>query len=313
MKQVGQQKTKPSRRRWMLVPLVLAFGAAIAVGGSFRQAHAQLDESLLELGARMMHYDEAETQRAPRDLVINGQVLRITTGTVARPLDAVLDVFEQRCADADGELTEQLLNLREEHGSDEDISMLEAPILRNEHGETGYVACIDLGPTSVTVPELAERLQAYNRSGDVAEIGDARYVFAEQSGTGEEASTHFVALWTTGTFNMRRMFPAEGDAPGDDPNGVPRPPESRRVLQGFERGQPHRMTVFESRTDEADLERFFERELPENGWAVSVTPRETGRDVPTTFVAERGDAMTVVVLNTNMRTGRASAAIFETR
>lgn len=315
MKRVGHKTAKQTRtRRWMIVPLLLAFGAAIAVGGSFRQAQAQLDENLLELGARMMRYEDADTQRAPRDLVVNGQVLRISTGTVGRPMRAVLDVFERRCADADGELTEQLRDLQQAHGDeDEDISMLEAPILRTEGERQGYVACIDLGPTSVSVAELAERLQAYQRSGDVGEIGDARYVFAEQSGTGDEASTHFVALWTTGSFNLRRMFPEDGDAPGDDPEALPRPPEARRVLQGFERGQPHTMTVYETRVDEADLERFFERELAEHGWDVSVTPRQTGRDVPTTFVAERGGNTAVVVLNTNLRTGRASAAIFESR
>ncbi len=304
----------PRRRRWVTVGLVVAFGAALAIGGAYHRAEAQLSEGLLDLGGRMMRYSDAETQSAPREVVLNGQVMHLSSGVAAGSVESLLDRFEARCDAADGELMEQLAQLQAEHPEADGVEGLRSPTLRRDDGERGYVACLDLGPESVTATELVERLHRYGDTGDVAEVGEARYVFAEESG----GSTHFVALWTSGSFNLRAMFPQEGDVPGEDPDGIARPPSARRVLQGFERGQPHVMTVYETRSDEADLERFFHRALTAEGWSLSVDPTglEASRpmgDAPTTFVAERGDRMAVVVLHTSLRTGHASAAVFETR
>lgn len=314
MKRVAPEQAPKKRRRWLLVPLLLAFAAVVAVGGAYHRARAQLDEGLMDLGMRMMHYADATDQNAPRDLVVNGQVMHISTGTAAHGATRVLDHFEARCADADGELMEQLDQLQREHPGDHDVSALEAPIIREQRGRRGYVACLDLGPTSVTVTELGDRLARYGQSGDVSDIGDARYVFVEELRDGDELRTHFVALWTSGSFNLRRMFPQDGDVPGEDPDGLARPPESRRVLAGFERGQPHTLTVYETRRDEADLGRFFRRSLPGSGWSLlSDSGEHPELDAPRTLVAERDERMAIVVLQTSLETGRASAAIFETR
>lgn len=307
--------------------LMLAFAGVLGGGGVYRRAEAQLSESLNDLGVQMMHYDGATDQRAPHDLVINGQTLLMSSGSTNHSAAQVLDHFEARCADMDGGIAEQLAQLRADHPEappPERPSMLRTPTIRNDnhtsHGHSGYVACIDLGAESVSVAELSARLRRYGTSHDIGDIGEIRYVFVEESEPEAGRDTprsHFVALWSDGSFDLDRMFPTEGDVPGRDPAGMTRPPASRRVLQGFERGQPHTMTVYETTEDEADLERFFVQQLPADGWSLTAAPRDTrdptGGAAPTTFVAERGDRMAIVVLNTSLRTGRASAAIFETR
>jgi len=301
-------------RRWLRAllraALLLAFVGVIAGGWVYHSARAQMDETFFGLGEQMMLYEYAAHQDAPRDLVVNGQTIKLSSGTTTRSMEDVLGFFEGRCAEADGDVAlqmEQLLADHPEVSSERPPSSL--PVLREQGARTGYVACFDMGEASIDVTEVLRRIRAYDRTGNVAEIGDMRYVFAERT----ERGAHFVALWTEGEFNVRRMFPEQGDAPGQDVDGVSRPPRSRRMLSGFERGQPHSMTVYHSRLDEAGLEAFYRRELPERGWTFLARPEDLPTDAPPTLVAERDDRMVTLVFLPNQQTGGASAAVFDAR
>lgn len=306
-------KAAPSRarrvlRRAGLVLLVAVFGAVLAGGWAYHGARAQVSESLWDLGSQMMRYAESRNQDAPRDLVLNGQVIRLSSGTADRSTREVLDFFEARCAEVDGNLGEELAALRRDHPEAFPASASATPVLREDDGRQGYVACMELDP-EMTTAELTRRLARFGETGDVADIGEMRFVFVE--GSGER--THFVAMWTNGSFNLNRMFPEEGDAPGQDADGIPRPPRSRRVLSSWERGEPYSISVYETRDDEADLERFYRRELARGGWTVLATDARAAGDAPRTLVAERGERMVTVVMTTDLATQRASAAVIDAR
>lgn len=297
-------------RRVGQVLLVVLFIGVLAGGWAYHRARAQVGEALRGLGPQMMAYAGARSQDAPRDLVLNGEVIRFSSGTADRTAAEVLDFFEARCAQADGGLYEQVLAV---HQAQPDV--VPAPdergmALREDDGTRGYVACIDFG-SSIGFGELTARIQRYGQSGDVGEIGAMRYVFAEQAEVDGALRTHFVAMWTTGSFNLTRMFPADGDAPGRDIEGVGRPPEARRVLTGFERGVPYAMSVYQSRQDEADLERFYRRQLEREGF--SFLDGERRGDAPRTLVAEQGERMVTIVFTTDLATGGSSAAVIEAR
>ena len=121
-----------------------------------------------------------------------------------------------------------------------------------------------------------------------------RFVFAEEYEAEGRARTHFVAMWTSGSFDLDRMFPAHGDVPGRDVEGLARPPGSRRTLSGWERGEPYSLAVYETREDEADLERFYRGAFAREGWSVLETERAPA-DAPRTLVAEKGERMVTLV------------------
>ena len=297
-------------RRMGQVLLVALFLGVVAGGWAYHRARAQVGEALMGLGPQMMAYAGARSQDAPRDLVLNGEVIRFSSGTADRTAGEVLDFFEARCAESDGGLYEQV---RAVHEAQPDI--VPAPsdrgmALREDNGARGYVACIDFG-SSIGFGELTARIDRYGRSGDVSDIGEMRYVFVEQAEVDGAPRTHFVAMWTAGSFNIARMFPEEGDAPGRDIEGVGRPPEARRVLTGFERGVPYAMSVYQSRDDEADLERFYRRSLEREGFSFLDGQRHP--DAPRTLVAEQGERMVTIVFTTDIATGRSSAAVIEAR
>lgn len=307
----------PSRARRILkraglVALLTAFGAVVAGGGAYHGARAQVSENLWDLGSQMMRYAESRNQDAPRDLVINGQVIRVSSGTADRPAREVLDYFEQRCGEVDGGLTEQVDELRRRYRGRIPEDRSSSPVLREDDGRQGYVACMDFGQ-SIGVIELAQRLQRFGETGDVSHVGQMRFVFVESRETPQGPRTHFVAMWTTGSFDLDRMFPETGDAPGADPEGFARPPRTRRVLSSFERGEPYSMTVYHTRDDQSALEMHYRRELSQNGWSLLEPPREAPADAPRTLVAERGDRMVTIVFDTDLESGLSSAAVIDVR
>lgn len=306
-------KAAPSRarrilRRAGLVLLVALFGAVLAGGWVYHGARAQVSENLWDLGSQMMRYADARRQDTPRDLVLNGQVIRLSSGMADRSPREVLDFFEARCAEVDGDLGEELAALRRDHPEAFRAGAGTGPVLREDDGRQGYVACMELDP-SMTTAELVERLARFGESGDVADIGEMRFVFVE--GSGER--THFVAMWTNGSFDLNRMFPEEGDAPGQDAEGIARPPRSRRVLSSWERGEPYSISVYHTRDDEADLERFYRRELARGGWTLLETDARAAGDAPRTLVAEHGERMVTIVMTTDLATRMASAAVIDAR
>ncbi len=294
------------------VALVAAFVGLLAGGWAYHSARAQLGDQLFGLGTQMMAYEHATHQDAPRDLVVNGQTIHLSSGTTRRPAIEVLDWFEERCAAADGDLARQAAQLQAEHPEIDAPEQPLSPTLREDDGRNGYVACLDLGAGSVSVGELAERIGRFGETGDVSEIGDARFVFAEQLGEGSETRTHFVGLWTEGELNVLRMFPETGDAPGDDVDGVSRPPRARRVLTGHERGMPHSITVYSTRLGEPELESFYRRDLAANGWTILETGARPS-DAPPTLVAERRERMVTLIFQPDPEGGGSQAAIFDGR
>lgn len=290
--------------------LVLSFAGLLVGGWAYHGARAQLSDRLMDLGGRMMVYAEARHQDAPRDLVLNGETLRFSSGTTGHTTQQVLDYYEARCAEVDGSLTQQMQALRDAH-PEVDREVPRAPTMREDDGLRGYVACLDMGDEEVSLDDLIERIGTYGRTGDVAAIGEVRFVFAEQMGEGAERSTHFVTMWTEGSFDVGNMFPAEGDVPGVDVPGVPRPPATRRILESYERGEPQRLTVYEKPRTESELEGFYRTALSRDGWSLIEHPDGASPNAPRVLVAEHGDRMLTVVFQTHLETGSASAALFD--
>lgn len=301
----------PSRRRVILrriaqVLLVATLAGVIGGGWAYHRARAQVSDGFFDLGAQMMRYAQARHQDAPRDLMLNGQRIRFSSGTAQKTADEVLDFFEARCASVDGELMEQVETFRAQHPDrTQDTG---SPVLREDTGSAGYVACLDLGESSLGVTELAERLRRFGETGDVHDVGDMRYVFVEEYEHEGRTTSHFVAMWTNGTFNVNRMFPERGDAPGRDVEGVARPPESRRVLSSWERGEPYTISVYHTRTDEAELESFYRAALFRDGWSLLDTESREG---PRTIIAEQGERMITIVLATDRESGMATSAVLD--
>lgn len=298
-----------------LAAFTLCVGALVGAF-SLHRVRGQLGESLLQAGPEMMMLADADRQDSPRDIVINGETVRLSSGMASYSPSELLDRFEARCETIDAGLMAQFSEAVERAPATERAQRLAgmSPVLREDVRGHGYVACLDLGRESLTLDRLLARFQRFQESHDLHDLGELRYVYAEPASGGR---THFVALWTEGNLRYDRLFPETGDAPGTDVTSIPRPPASRRVLLAYERGIDDVARIYEgSELDESQIESFYRRELPQNGWTIldaTDDPRAhvAQRDVRPALVAQRGDQLAFFGLSTDFD-GRGRAAILLT-
>ncbi len=327
MRETRQEK-RARRRRWgvgrvlwaMVAPYV-RLGAFLLVvltlftGWRLHRARAQLDRALVQVGEQLMPYVRARRIDAPRGLLVNGERMFFVSGTTDDSVDTVLDYYEARCRKRDGRLVEQFYDIGKVDRSKIEwdhpgIGWIDGT-LREGNEKVGYVACFDTGTDEPVGPtEWLERLQAFAETGDLSKIGELRYVFARKG----RDHTHLMAFWTQGSFNLKRMFPAEGDAPGNDLAGVPRPPGARRLLSSFEEGTRFEIVVYTgSQLGAAALEGWYRERFAKDGWdivdpASAIAPLYTvGQPA---IVAER-DGLAVAVVLSDEREGGTAAIVAE--
>jgi hypothetical protein len=256
------------------------------------RARAELTEVAYGVGDVAMRYPVSR-RGAPRTLLLNGQALSFASGSTPDPLSRVLDFYQARCAGQDGGLGERVeAVLRESLPRGVAFDGRAGGIVRDEDADRGLVACFDVGLEDPVA--LIERIAAATTSGDLGALGGFRFVVAEQ----DDGGTHFVAFWTDGSLRPFAMFPADGDAPGDDSAVLPRPPASQRLASVREVGSSYELVMYASEEEEVSAVRqFYARALAARGYTLLArsphTETRSGLDVMT---AERDDELVMVAL-----------------
>ncbi len=278
-------------RRIRYLPQATRLGVFVASGllvtavVSVRSARAQVNEGLRHLARQLMPYVEQGVMEAPRRVVLNGESLYLSMGTTRDSVEAVLDYYESRCARSSGHLSDSLLAL--DHAS---FNRLWAPGARRaasietvRFGDTtgGYVACLDVGETQLTPQEILRRAEAMIASGDLSRYGELRYAYVTRGTTG----TRILTVATQGQFNILRLFPTEGDAPGTDIPGLARYPSMRRVISAYEDGVPNKLGVYTVRAPAAQVRSWYRDQMAHRGWTILDLPRD--RRLPSEIEARR--------------------------
>lgn len=233
---------------------------------------------------------------------INGQRMFLASRVTTLPLDEVLELFEQDCRANSGGLAEALGKLPAQlHGADIPEQLRDPSrwlTLRQQDGPAGQVTCFVRSDSPGKMKGFLARLAAFAKSGDLSELGDARYVVAER----DEAAklTHVLATWTQGQFNPLQMFPPSGDAPGADSSVVPRPENSVRVLSAETPDRPYALRIYDSPRPPAEILSYYTREMRVRGWSLLEVSGATGVELARaarTFTKD-GRAVIVVVNTT---------------
>jgi hypothetical protein len=262
---------------------------ACALGALGHTARAYVDELALGAGADMLRYARADQIDAHRTIVVNGLHIRMTSGGTGDSPRRVLDLFHARC---------RARGIRLDANAPPAIPLpprwpgvkalpLDG-VLRLDDGERGYVACLDLGGRRLSPDELLDRTRRFLADGDLAHFGELRFAIAERDGD----RTSYLALWSEGALPLREAFPADRDAPGQDPAGVPRVPGTRRVLSAWQLDAAPMLAVYRAPgTTVASLATRYRRTLEAAGFRVRSAP-EAARGL----VASRGDAWFLIAL-----------------
>lgn len=243
--------------------------AGLVVCGSVAQARAELTHQLGGLGPALVELvGEPGAQPAEHTLTLNGAAIAVRSESVAAGVDVVLRDAEARCGgDAGGALSTTLAAW--------------AP-------EGGFVGCFpalrDLGPRALVA--AAELLVA---GGDARALGPFVYTYARRTARG----AHVVTA-TLRELDLGAMFPARGDAPGADVDGVPRPDATRRILSVELPDHPYRVVVYVvDGADVAAVAAGYHAGLEAAGWELRAVASADGRRVAYGF---RGDAVAAIVV-----------------
>lgn len=249
----------------------------VLVASCLRSAHARLGEALLGFGDQLVKLQDLKANSAPRQLNINGLSMGVLTLSTKLDVAAALDRFQMQCRQRGGlQVPPALANKLGPARTPFDATF------RQEGSSEGVLACIDSGHP-LSLDELTERLAALRDSGDLAALGELRYVFARRSG----GTTTLLVFWTDGSAPLLKMFPPTGDAPGRDPDDVPRPEGGRRVLSATEHGAPYHLTLYKAGGQSTEaLLNWYRRALDVRGWqtasggsATSLRAQRQGRNV----------------------------------
>jgi hypothetical protein len=261
-----------------------AFAVVLMVIAAGITIHQSLAFARRELGEFGDHLSQLAglTPHGVHHLRINGQPLRLEVATTRQPVSAVLDHFESWCMGHDGRFAESQL--------------LDATVREEARGR-GYVACLNTGGRKLSVNEIVERLQRYQQTQNVAELGDFHYMRVEP---GHDGVTRVVSVWVEDDFYLHQMFPASGDAPGKDARGVPRPKTGRRLLSAAADDNGYQWTVYDGvEGSESSLLARYRSWLAAADWKVLVA--QSGvlvahRDQETVFisVAKKSDERSFV-------------------
>ncbi len=281
----------PNAMRLATFMLVVSAGGTVA---SVRSARAQVHETMRQLARQLMPYAEQGVMQAPRRVHLNGETMLLSVGTARDSVPAVLDWYERQCAGRAGQLSEALHGQVRQGAEGLDVAAFNAQwtgsgrvtqameVLRAGDEAEGYVACIDTGSTArVSGDELLARARRLLDTGNLAHLGGIRYAYVTRGSAG----TRIITFATEGRFNILRMFPESGDAPGEDVGDLARFPQMRRILSAYEDGDQNGLGIYTVRAPIADVRGFYRREMVRRGWQLLDLP--TDRRLPAEVEAHR--------------------------
>lgn len=289
---MARQKThRPHMTRLLAFVFV---GASVASVASMRAARAQVNEGMQRLARQLMPYAEQGAMHTPKRVLLNGQTIQLATGTTQDNVGAVLDWYETSCARRGGGLTREMARVNPVFGSAAFNEVWTRvgrrtgsfEVIRNGDERGGYVACLDMGGEDLESGALTQRIQAFVRSGDLSRLGHMRYAYVQRVSSG----TRIVTVATDGRFDLLRMFPERGDAPGRDVDGLGRFPGMRRVLSAQEEGVANSLGMYAVRAPLSEVRDWYRRTLPSRGWSLSELPRD--RRLPAEIESQRANTAT---------------------
>jgi len=249
---------------------VLTYGSVVCAGlfvYSYRSAKADIGKSSMQVGRDLA--EVADLLQETTQIRLNDQPVYVASAVTQEPLSDVLDRFDKHCATSPGTLGEAWKGLAKSGKSldaktdTKAAALVSAGIVHHETRKEGVVLCLVKGSESRGT--LTEAAQAFTKTHDLGVLGKLRYVYAQVTPQG---NTMVLTVWTEDKFNLGAVFPAEGEAPGKDPEGISRPPESKRLMSIDIANTPFGTFVYRSKQEPAQLVDFYDAEMNAKGWII---------------------------------------------
>ena len=153
---------------------------------------------------------------------------------------------------------------------------------------------------------VAATLCVFHEGDDHGEgTAQTRYTLAHEN------DDHRVSLFTISTeerADVYAVFPDEGDAPGGDFAGIPRPRDARRLFAATIEGDPYAVRIYETHAPMADMVKQYDADMALAGWTRS---EAVAKAMPDARYYTRGDERFVASFEYDKGKARVSIAPFQ--
>lgn len=281
------------------------------------QARAAAEEAAKKNGLALLEQIGPTLVGPPEVALINGQRMSLASKLTPLGVEQVIERFGQHCREHSAGLASEIAALPKGARALEQLPAelrdparwLSSETIASDH-KVGQIACIARRDSGGGLKGLVDRIVAFTETGDLAEIGDARYVVARR----DEASgqTHVLAMWTEGKFNIPEMFSNSGDAPGTDSGAVPRPPDARRVLSAEMAHRSYAIRMYDTKRSNDEVLSYYEQQLEPKGFLVHPLPHASAElDLNDHVRAFSKDGVAVIVVTTQTPAEQTGVSIIE--
>lgn len=263
---------------------VLAYGMVVAGGLGLYTAHnaaAEFREQGLQVGQDLQELTDllGETD----EIRINNQSIYMSTAESDEPIGQVLDRFQANCDAHPGAMKDLVKDVVEKKAVIKDLDKKDTKTLttqREESDNSGTVICM-AGADGGKVG-WKDAITAFTQTGDLANIGNLRYVYAQKNP--KKGTTSIRTIWTEGHFNFYSVMPKDqvGDAPGSDANNVPRPDHTRRVFTAEAANNQYAARYYLTDDAAKDVLAAYDAKMDKLGWEMVTTDLVPNSDTDTT-------------------------------
>jgi hypothetical protein len=253
------------RRAWFRCLLVACL--AIVLGAhamNTRRAENEKRERTLQALKQLSMISTIVTQgnaKTNRRVFINGQPTFFGVATVSTDMKATLDGIRHECEGGD-------LGVRLESDTGGDHANAAAPeTLKLTRMERQEVEGGQIGASLCVFKSMISGDDDGDNEGE-ARRTRIRYTLVHRLEDGR-ASVFTVATECGAT--IETLFPMEGDAPGGDLAGIPRPRGSRRTFAATVEGDSYAVRVYESKAALPDVIALYDQDMSSAGFTSSPT------------------------------------------
>jgi hypothetical protein len=241
---------------------------SIVLGAKLGLAYKTTEQTFKELGGQLGDYLSLSVDGVEA-VSINGERFAFAVTMTDQPVDEVLAATEKACAENSGSIAKELGPLIE-HAKKEkpalgkiDPSKLTSLRRDSKSGaESGDVTCFtrpkDDG-SDAEHPGFVERLERFTETLALGELGEAHYLRADYEEKADR--TRILYVRSLSELKMSNLFGGEGDVPGRDPHGLPRPPSSLRTFSAAIERTGDGFYSYESTEAPAAILHYYEAKL----------------------------------------------------
>jgi hypothetical protein len=246
------------------------FAALVVAAIGTRAVYADLREGTLQAGRELATL--GDVLGTTKTIFINGSQMNVSNAITDQTPKEVLDRFETVCrahpqflARALADIPATLEGAVVKAAPDESLRL---GVMRSEANGDGALTCF-MDDRASSLKDLPARIKAFAQSYDLAEFGRFRYVYATSIKVDGASKTRVATVWTDGSMALKTMFPAKGDAAGEDTTVVARPPSSRRILSAAAVQVPFGVYIYDSTETKEALRNYYDTQMRSLGWSVA--------------------------------------------